>query len=144
MTLDTEIDQKILAAYGLDIDHLAVAFEPILPHFSANSYTYANKGNILFTVHYETDDLTDPRCDSDPDTTISGWVARFDLDIRRDRILDRVSADNREVTLRQCATHTGEPWPELFNPIIAKIRDLIAPTKLKIADSAKLLRPENV
>lgn len=144
MTLDTEIDQKILAAYGLDIDHLSMAFQPTLPYFSVNSYNYANKGNILFTLHYETDDLTDPRCVGDTDATISGWVARFDLDIRRDCILDRVSADNREVTLRQCATHIGEPYPELFNPIIAKIRDLIAPTKLKIADSAKLLRPENV
>ncbi len=144
MTLDTEIDQKTLAAYGLNINHLAVAFEPILPHFSVNSYNYANKGNILFTAQYETDDLTDPRCDATLDVTIPGWVARLDLDIRQDRILDRVSADNREVTLRQCATYTGEPCPELFNPIIAKIRDLIAPTELKIADSAKLLRPENV
>lgn len=142
MTPDTEIDQKTLASYGLNINHLAVAFEPTLPHFSVASYNYANKGNILFTLHYETYDLTDPRCDSD--ATILGWVARFDLDIRRDRILDRVSADNREVTLRQCVTYTGKPCPELFNPIIAKIRDLIAPTELKIADSAKLLRPENV
>lgn len=144
MTLETEIDRKVMAAYGLDIDHLAVAFEPILPHFSVNSYTYANKGNILFTLHYETDDLTDPRCDADPNAMIPGWVARLDLDVRRDRILDAVSPENREVTLRQCATHTGEPWPELFNPIIAKIWDFIAPTELKIADSAKLLRPENV
>jgi hypothetical protein len=144
MTLDTEIDRKTLVGYGLDIDHLSVAFQPTLPHFSVASYNYANKGNILFTLHYETDDLTDPRCDSDPDAMIPGWVARFELDIRRDRILDAVSPENREVTLRQCATHTGETWPELFNPIIAKIRDLIAPTELKIADSAKLLRPENV
>lgn len=132
-------DRDILAGYGLDIEKLRKALAPTLPTYEVHEYNYVSKGNIKFTAHYQTSNPDDERGNPD-DEHLSGWVGRFDLDVRRRDVREPVSPDNRSVALRQCAIYEMTPYPELFNPIIEKIQALIDPDKLQIFMSAGLLK----
>lgn len=98
--------EATLSYHGLD-------FEP----------TVDAEDNVSVDVSYWT---SDPSARQDPDDP--GWMMGFTLMVCRDDYTLPVASDNRLVSVTQCDTGDGRPYPELLNPIIEKIKKLVDPT----------------
>ncbi len=102
----------ILTQFGLKVVQLEVACKAILSGAETTVNVLATATECLFDVTVEID----------PEVSFEVIVTRANEKLA-------ASPDNRKVTLRE-ANEGTEPFPTLFDPIIAKIEGFIHPDDL--------------
>lgn len=115
---------RALSQFGISDRLLRRACEPTLSYHGLDYRPTADKeGDVSVDVSYRT---SDPATRQNPDDL--GWVMGFTLMVCRDDYTLPVASDNRLVSVTQCDTGDGRPYPELLDPVIEKIKELVDPT----------------
>lgn len=122
---------EVLQGFDLTLEKLQAACNPTLPnHRLIFQSTIVPYGDFFANVLYRT---------SDPEARqaeVEGWVGGFFVEIEHLDYTTPPSQTNREVRLDVFSTCDEQPHPDLFNPIVEKIKALIKTGNLQIFISA--------